>query len=926
MPLAAGTHIGAYEVIASLGAGGMGEVYRARDTRLNRDVALKIVPEAFALDADRLARFQREAQVLASLNHPNIAAIYGLEGAMDGPPEGGHYIRALVLELVEGETLADRLARGPIPLDEALPLARQIAEALESAHDQGVIHRDLKPANIKVRDDGTVKVLDFGLAKMLEPGSGAGDQGSGSLSLSPTITTPAMTQLGMILGTAAYMAPEQARGKAADRRSDVWAFGCVLFEMLTGKQTFAGEDVTDVIAAVVRGEPAWDALPKDLPPAIRLLLQRCLEKDRRKRIGDISGVLFVLREPALATAAPVPAALPSPSTRRPWRTAALLGAALAGGAAIAAAAAWILLQPAPPNVSRLVMTTGNTEIARNVVGRHVAIAPDASSVAFIGSDGSVPMVYVRRLDSYDVVRVAPAAVAPFYRPDGREIGFFSQGVLRRVSVTGGPSVEVTRVEGQTGGGSWGDDGTIVFTSSAPKTGLMRVTPGGGKIEVLTEPEAGTDHVLPHVLPGAKAVLFTIRRTAENAASAQVAVLDLRASPPQTKILVRGGSDARYLSSGHLLYLAGESLRVMPFDLSRLEPTVDTATPALAGMATLVTGLAGEFDVSATGTLAYLLPRAATAAGRTLVWVDRTGREQPIPAPPRPYLYPRLSPDGTRIAVDVREGDSDIWVWDLQRNGPTRVTRDPGLDRTPVWENNEEILFSSMAEGTATIFRQRADGTGKPERLTDTPAGEGLFPGALAGTRLLISTIPTTITNGDVLTLDLSRTAGTTAGRRQVQPLVVGPAGEMNGSVSPDGRWLAYQSDESGSLEVYVQPYGNGATGLRATVSNTGGLQPRWSANGQELFYISGGSEMMAVKVGRGNTWSGAAPVKLFDASKYFLGGGTTGLGANPFFNYDIAPNDRFLMVKSNAGASGAPIPDDIRIVEHWTEELKRLGR
>src|SRR5688572_25969087 len=363
MTLGAGARLGPYEIVAPLGAGGMGEVYRARDARLNRDVALKVLPEAFILDPDRLARFKREAQVLASLNHPNIAAIYGFEDSTPSPISGQAAVQALVLELVEGETLADRIARGPIPLDEALPIARQIAEALESAHEQGVIHRDLKPANIKVREDGTIKVLDFGLAKMLENET---TSGSSSLSLSPTITTPAMTQIGMILGTAAYMAPEQARGKSADRRSDVWAFGCVLFEMLTGRQAFAGEDVTDVIAAVVRGEPAWDALPGDTPASIRLLLKRCLEKDRRKRIGDISGVLFVLREPALTSAEPrSTAAAPLTPPRRSWRVAAAIAGALFLGAAIAGGAMWQLMKPVPPDVVRLAMSTGEAQIARS---------------------------------------------------------------------------------------------------------------------------------------------------------------------------------------------------------------------------------------------------------------------------------------------------------------------------------------------------------------------------------------------------------------------------------------------------------------------------------------------------------------------------------------------------------------------------------
>ncbi len=925
MPLAVGSLIGAYEVVGSLGAGGMGEVYRARDTRLNRDVALIIVPEAFALDADRLARFQREAQVLASLNHPNIAAIYGFEDErLNHPAEAGLHVRALVLELVEGETLADRIARGPIPIDEALPIARQIAEALESAHEQGVIHRDLKPANIKVRDDGTVKVLDFGLAKMLENEATAS---SSSLSLSPTITTPAMTQIGMILGTAAYMAPEQARGKAADRRSDVWAFGCVLFEMLTGVQAFAGEDVTDVIAAVVRGEPAWNALPADTPPSIELLLRRCLEKDRRKRVGDISGALFVLREPVLTSAKPLATAAASPAPpRRSGRLAAAIVGALVVGAAIAAGTMWQLMKPLPPDVVRLAMSTTEAQIARNANGTHVAIAPDGSSVAYVAATGTVPTIHIRRRDNFDAIAVAQPATYPFFRPDGKEIGFVNQGMLRRVAVTGGPSVEVARVEGQLAGATWGSDGRIVFASSSPKTGLMRVPAGGGNVEVLTQPAAGTDHVMPRFLPGIEAVLFTIRRTAGDAGTAEIAVLDLRSSPPQTNILVRGGSDARYVSSGHLVYLAGNSLRAIPFDLDALKTTADTATPVLAGMATLVGQLGADFDVSATGTLAYLTPRSGSTSGRTMAWVDRRGREQSIDAPARPYLYPQISPDGTRVALDVRDAETDIWVWDLQRKGFTRVTRDPNLDRTPVWANDNEILFSSMTEGTPTIYRQRADGTGTPERLADAIAGEPLFPSSLAGNRLLVNSTVGGPQSGDLVTIDVSRSAGSTATPLpKPQALVMGPAGEINGTVSPDGRWLAYQSNESGMWEVYVQPYGAGTTGLRATVSNTGGVQPRWSLNSPELFYVSGRNEMMVVKVRPGTTWMTSVPERLFDAGKYFFGV-DAGAGGNPFFNYDVARDGRFLMLKSStAEQATAPTPDYIMIVQHWTEELKRIS-
>ena len=921
MALTPRTHIGPYEIVGSLGAGGMGEVYRGRDTRLNRDVALKIVPETFALDADRLARFQREAQVLASLSHPNIAAIYGLEDSAAG--------KALVLELVEGETLADRIARGPIPLDEALPLARQIAEALESAHEQGVVHRDLKPANIKVRDDGTLKVLDFGLAKMLENEAAAGS--SSALSLSPTITTPAMTQVGMILGTAAYMSPEQARGKPADRRSDVWAFGCVLFEMLTGTQAFAGEDVTDVIAAVVRGEPSWQALPADTPAPVRLLLQRCLEKDRRKRIGDISGVLFVLREPSLgvAAAAPVTSALAPAETGRSWKRVAMAAGALLLVGAVSAGVGWTLKRTAPPQVSRLVMVTGTHQIARAIPGQHIAISPDGSTVLYIAAVDGVPTMFARRIDAFEPVLLAPAALAPFFRPDGKEVGYYSQGAIRRVSITGGPSVEVLRVEGPFRGATWGRDGNIVFATATPTTGLMRVNAAGGKPEMLTTPEALFDHVLPRFLPDGD-VLFTIVNAVGTGAS-HVAVLDMRSSPPQTKVLVSGGSDAYYLPSGHLLYLAGESIRIVDFDLSRLEVGDMPPTAILSGVAISAFGLFADFAFSESGTAVYLQATAPSAAARSLAFVDRNGRPQAVSATPRSYLYPRLSPDGTRVAVDIREDDNDIWVWDLRRGGFTKVTQHLGQDRTPVWADNDHLYFSGEIDGTPTVYRQRADGTGQPQKVTDGLPAEPLFPLSVTQDRLIVATTSGGIAFAKLFTLAVPlvsaegapRSTSTAPALPKVESLVAGPGGAINGIVSPDGRWLAYESNESGTWEVYVRPFGAGASGPRQTVSTMGGIQPRWSANSQELFYVSPRSEMMVVKIEPGNTWSASPPARLFDAREYFFGT-TTG---TPFWMYDITSDGRFLMVKSPEVSNGPRPADHIYVIQNWGEELKqRAGR
>jgi serine/threonine protein kinase len=474
--LAAGARLGPYEIVSALGAGGMGEVYRARDAKLNRDVALKVLPEAFMLDPDRLARFQREAQVLASLNHPNIAAIYGFEDSSPSADSGQAAVQALVLELVEGPTLADRIAQGTTPRDEALPIARQIAEALEAAHEQGIIHRDLKPANIKLRPDGAVKVLDFGLAKALEPVSVKG----GDVTASPTITSPAMTQMGIILGTAAYMSPEQAKGRQADKRSDVWAFGCVLYEMLTGLRAFGGEDVSDTLANVLKIDPDWSVLPAETSPAIRTLIQSCLTKDRQRRVADISTALFVLEKGAsLAPPASSMSAAPLPRGLLWRRVAALTGAALVAGI-VAGASVWFATRPAPQQVVRTTITTsGSTALTLSGTTRDVAITPDGSRIVYRGTN----QLLVRALNQLEptVLSGLGAPRGIFVSPDGQWVGFFDGTTMKKVAITGGPPVTIARRDG-TGSRSatWGPDGTIIFATGAPTTGLQRVSAAGGE--------------------------------------------------------------------------------------------------------------------------------------------------------------------------------------------------------------------------------------------------------------------------------------------------------------------------------------------------------------------------------------------------------------------------------------------------------------
>jgi eukaryotic-like serine/threonine-protein kinase len=704
MPLPSGSKLGTYEVLSPLGAGGMGEVYRAKDPKLNRDVALKVLPESFTHDIARVARFRREAQLLASLNHPHIGGIYGLEDA--------HGVTALVLELVEGPTLADRIAQGPIPLDEALSIAKQIAEALKAAHEQGIIHRDLKPANIKVRPDGTVKVLDFGLAKATSPWASL----DGVLQ-SPTITAPAMTEVGVILGTAAYMSPEQAAGTSADKRSDIWSFGVVLLEMLTGKPVFTGETLSHVLASVLRTEPDWAALPANTPASIRRLLRRCIDKDRRRRLDSAAAAGLELDD-ALTT--PVAEAQPAQAARRvtPVTIASVLGAVV-----MAMLALWAFTRPVPPAAGPLMRFTITPSAALPLrlslqgAARDFAVAPDGSFLVYrAGNKGQLVVRWLDRLDASPLPGVT-GAVMPFVSADSHWIGFVEDDLtLKKVAVTGGSPVTLARLPVWPRGASWVDDALIIGTT----TGLLRVPAGGGEPTVLTTPDRARGeegHVLPSALPGGRAVLFTIG--AAEPENAQVAMLDLQTGQHTT--LLHGGRDAQYVASGHLVYLAGRAMSAVRFDLSR-RSVVGDPVRVIDGMADAPTG-ALNVAVTQTGMLVFLPAGSDAVTLRSLVWVDRQGHETPIPAPPRPYQSARLSPDGTRVAVNIRDQENDIWVWTFAGETLTRVTFDPGLDLAPVWmPDGRRIVFTSALAGqgaAASLFLTAADGTGTAERLTQS---------------------------------------------------------------------------------------------------------------------------------------------------------------------------------------------------------------
>ncbi len=918
MALTPGTRLGVYEVTAQIGEGGMGQVYRATDTTLGRQVAIKILPDAFAADPERMARFEREARTLASLNHPHIAAIYAIEKST-----GQH---ALVMELVEGEDLSQRIAQGAIPLDEALPIARQIAEALEAAHEQGIIHRDLKPANIKVRPDGTVKVLDFGLAKLAQPAE-AGlhnrDVGAGfsrlDMTASPTITTPAMTQAGMILGTAGYMSPEQARGKTVDKRADIWAFGAVLFEMLTGRRAFPGEDITDTLAAVVRSEPDWSLVPGTVSPTLLVFLRRSLQKDPKQRIPDIAamrlaleGAFDAIAEAAGAGSADATAADPAyvRSTRR--RVALASTAAVVLSAAMAGGVVWYAMRPPAPRVTRMTITpAAAAALSINGDDRGLAITPDGSRVVYVGTNST--QLFVRALDTLEPVAIFTGAPrGPFVSPDGQWIGFVDGTTsLKKVAMTGGPAVTLATLDATPRGATWAPDGTMIFATFTTATGLQRVSAAGGTPEVLTTPDRAqgeADHLWPELLPGGRAVLFTITALTGGLDTAQVAVLDLETGA--RTVLIRGGSHAHYVSSGHLVYAAAGTLRAVAFDVDRLE-TRGTPVPVVPDVVTAILG-GVEAVVAADGTLAYVSGGGGLAGlQRTLVWVNRQGQETAIAAPPRAYAYPRIAPDGASVVLYDGDQESDIRRWDFARTTLTRLTFDGALDGHPAWTpDGRRLVFSSERTGTRNLYWQAADGTGAVERLTESPNAQNGAAVSPDGTRVIFyETAPKT--GADVMQLQLD-------GTRRVTPLVQTPFAEQNGILSPDGRWLAYEANDSGRFEVYVRPFPDVNRGLWQ-VSTGGGTRPLWAPNGQELFYASLTGAIMRVGVERGPSWAATTPTLLIKE------GYVTVPGGNPGRSYDISPDgQRFLLLKAGDGSDQAAAPANLIVIQHFDEELKRL--
>jgi serine/threonine protein kinase len=881
MKLAPGTRLGPYEVISPVGAGGMGEVYRAKDTQLKRDVALKVLPAAFANDPERMARFRREAEVLAALNHPNIAAIYGIEQ------------QALVMEMVEGETL-----KGPLPIETALNYARQIAEALEAAHEKNITHRDLKPLNIMITPEGVVKVLDFGLATVA-PAS-AGD--SGDPSNSPTLTIDA-TRPGMILGTAAYLSPEQAHGKPTDRRADIWAFGAVLYEMLTGKQAFKGESVSDTLASVLKVDPDWNALPAATPSAIRKLLRRCLTKDRKQRLQSIGEARITIEEVLSGASRESDAPVPASRSRWPWvAAAAVLVLAVAAGAAL-------LLKPKPDQPMLQMEITPPDGVKFEATITPFALSPDGRRLAFLGSgkDGK-RMLWIRSIDSSAAVALAgtESAEVPFWSPDSRWVGFSANGKLHKLDVIGGGQPQaICDIEGRAGG-TWNSDGVVVFDQGNKP--LQRVSADGGTPTPILSLDASrqeTYHGAPYFLPDGRHLVYY--SAGKKGFDIKLASLDGKLN----RVLIEGGGAVTYAPNPHgggsILYNVRGQLLARPFDLDKLE---FTGQPVVIADGVFP---ARWWYASATGLLAF---RHNYGTQYQLVWFSRDGRALGAVGDPGLLSAPRISPDQKTLAFSrTSDQNPDLWTFDLTRNTSARFTFEPGADGYPIWSSdNKSILYSSVRNSAVSVVERPANGVGK-ETVVVSPNGNGLAPTAVSrdGRRLVFEEASAL---HSVIALQSREDANKVI---RVQDRET----ERDGSISPDGRWLLYSSIPAARREILVQSVPKEAGGSAAAVgkwqiSTAGGSQPAWRADGKEIFYVAPDGMMMAVPVESGeDLFRPGTPKALFQTRLEFDPAVDLSRGVR---QYDVTPDgQRFLLSQHVADATDAPIT----LVVNWPKLLQK---
>jgi len=901
MTLVSGTKLGLYEVLSPLGAGGMGEVYRARDTKLSRDVALKVLPAAFAADPERMARFKREALVLASLNHPHIGTIYGFEDSGS--------VHALVMEFIEGSTLADRIAGGPIPGEEALPIAKEIAEALEAAHERNIVHRDLKPANIKITPDGNVKVLDFGLAKTIEGGSS-----SLNIQDSPTISRMA-TQAGIILGTAAYMSPEQAKGKPIDRRTDIWAFGCVLFEMLTAKRAFDGESITDTLAAVVRAEPDWSQLPGTTPAAVLELLQRCLKKDARRRLQAVGDARVTLEEVMSGVQGEISVAVRR-SKQSPlwlaWGVAALLFVSLA-------AITFIHVREQPTaHGAQVRFLISPPEKVSAALGNPFTVSPDGREVVFYatGSD-AVQSLWIRALDSLEARQISGSkstGYAPlFWSPDSRFIVFYDSGKLKKIAASGGVAETVCDLTGVAVGGSWNNDGVIIFGSNGG--GLMRVSAAGGAPTPLTTIDSTRNevfHALPSFLPDGRHFIYQRFSSSPGNSGIYVGSLDAKPGEQNSKRLLAADFWLAYAPSpdshsGQLVYTRDGTLVAQPFDARRLE---------LAGEPTALDQgrKVSLFSVSANG--GVLVYRTGGYRKSQLTWFDRQGKVLGTAGEPNSNVSLALSPDGGRVAVS-RFGDyaTGLWLFDFARATDTRFTLDQSNSESPVWSPDaNRIAFASNRDGrTMNLYQKLADSAKDEELLVKSSVDKNPTSWSRDG-RYLLYTARDPLTKADLWALPLT-------GDKKPIPFLQTEFNEQDGHFSPDGRWVAYTSDESGRNEIYVRAFGLGADGAVANaggkllISTAGGVGPRWSKDGNELFYVALDGKVMAVEMTNNPLFRPGLPKELFQGPTQSL----TPRGSQ----WDVAPDGRRFLIAALATQS---VSEPFMVVLNWQSALTQSPR
>ncbi|MBZ5662512.1 MAG: protein kinase [Acidobacteriia bacterium] len=900
MPILPGRRLGPYEILSAIGAGGMGEVYKARDTRLDRIVAIKVLPVHLADRSDLRERFEREAKTIASLNHPHICTLY----------DTGHQddIDFLVMEYIEGETLAQRLLKGSLPLEQVFQYAIEISDALDKAHRKGVTHRDLKPGNIMLTKTGT-KLLDFGLAKLKQEVAPA----NVPLSELPTAKDP-LTVQGTILGTLQYMAPEQLEGKEVNARTDIFAFGAVVYEMATGKRAFEGKTQASVIGAILKDDPTpISSLQPMTPPALDRLMKKCLAKDPEERWQNahdlVSELKWITESSSQMALTPVATAK---GIRAIGRRALILSVGIfLLGAAFASLAVWnlkpSLVSPSQP-VSRTVITLPpSQQLAGLDSGPAVALSPDGTHLVYVARQGSTQQLYLRAMDSLEAKPIlgTDGAVDPIFSPDGQWVGFFSGGKLKKVSVNGGAALTLGDASCPCGA-TWGSQGTIAF---APRivSALQQVPDAGGAPKLLTRFEKrDVSQRWPEFLPGGKAVLFAAGPSTTNWANAQVTVLSVVTG--ERRNLIQGGMYPRYAASGHLVYAQGGSLMAVPFDSQQLTVT-GAAVPVAEGVLESLSNGAAQYSLSATGSLVYV-PGGVQASQRRLVWVNRKGAELPLAAPAHAYRGPRLSPDGRRVAVAIEEQETQTWLYDLSRETLTRLTFDGIANYNPVWRpDGKRIAFQSSKEGRLNIFWQLADGSGGLERLSTSEYNNA--PNSWSPDGQLLAFIQINPTTGyDIWVLRMDDPSTGSGQVRKAQPFLQTPFNEGAPRFSPDGRWLAYTSDESGRNEIYVQPYPG--PGGKSQISTDGGTEPVWNPNGRELFYRSG-DKMMAVEIATQPGFAAGKARMLFEG-QYVPTPAT-------FPNYDVSPDgQRFLMLKA---AEQATAPNQINVVLNWFEELKQ---